>query len=147
MNTISNSQTGPKTPEGKRRSSLNALKHGLTAQSPQALEVLAGQYEDAYTSVSDKMRAYYRPADPLEDELVKRISDCLTRLERARAMERHILSRRPVESRPTSSYERILRYERSIDLQLHRAISAMARKRETERIEKLQNETAHAQNI
>ncbi|MHB9038675.1 MAG: hypothetical protein ACYC64_18660 [Armatimonadota bacterium] len=121
--------TGPKTPQGKRRSSLNAMKHGLTAKSPHGLEQLAEELHVDSELIHERMRMHYRPADPLEHELVKRIADCLYRLERARAMEKRITLRRPDALRPTASYERIIRHERSIDVHLYRAIAALDKKR------------------
>ena len=41
---------GPKTPEGKRRVSINALKHGLCAESQQGLQevarIIGAEFED-----------------------------------------------------------------------------------------------------
>ena len=44
---------GPKTTQGKRRSSLNALKHGIYAKTPKALEKVENQV--GFTSVSGAM--------------------------------------------------------------------------------------------
>lgn len=121
--------TGPKTEEGKRRSSLNAMKHGLTAKSAQAMQRLAEELNVNSREIHERMRLHYQPQDALEEELVKRIADCLCRLERARGMENRVMSRQPDPLRPTASYERIIRYERSIDVHLYRAIAALERKK------------------
>lgn len=123
--------TGPKTEEGKKRSSLNAMKHGLTAKAPHALEKLAEELCVNSREIHERMRDHYQPEDALEEELVKRIADCLCRLERARAMENHVMCRQMDPLRPTTSYERIARYERSIDVHLYRAIAALEKKRAT----------------
>ena len=50
---------GPKTPEGKRRVSLNAMKHGLTASSNQGLERIAETIGTDFETILDLMRTYY----------------------------------------------------------------------------------------
>ena len=124
--------TGPRTPEGKRRSSLNALKHGLTATSPQALEHLAEQLRVDSQAILARVRDHYRPKDPIEEELVNRIAVCLARLQRSKAMEDRVVSRNPGQFKPGASCEGILRYERSVDIHLHRAITTLTRKRAME---------------
>jgi hypothetical protein len=125
-------QTGPKTEEGKRRSSLNALKHGLTAKSPQAFEQMMDACQETYEQVLERMHSYYRPRDPIEDELVQRIARCLWRLKLASSMEGRMIDRNPGLGRPGVSYERIIRFERAVDVHLHRAIAALTKKREAE---------------
>ena len=122
--------TGPRTEEGKKRSSLNAMKHGLTAQSAHALERLAEELHVNSREIHERMRLHYQPEDALEEELVKRVADCLCRLERARAMENRVMCRQTDPLRPTASYERIARYERSIDVHLYRAIAALERNKQ-----------------
>lgn len=131
---------GPKTQEGKLRSSLNALKHGLTAKSPQAFELMRETCPDTYEQVLDKMRAHYFPRDPIEDELCQRIARCLWRLKMTSGMEGRIIERNPGISGPGVSYERIMRFERSVDIHLHRAIAALNKKREAENKNNAQNE-------
>ena len=138
--TLNSGKGGPKTPEGKRRSSLNALKHGLTAKSPQAFEIILRDCEACYREIHDNMQAYYRPADPVEKELVKRIAVCAWRLARIGQMEKRLLCRNPDPSRPSTSLERVAAYERPIDLQLHRAIRSLAIKRESDKNSFRQNE-------
>ena len=131
MNTPNNRprRGGPVTEEGKRRSSLNALKHGLDARSPQAFEQLARETGIEYNAIAEEMYAHFRPADPLEAQLVKRIARCVWRLARAEAMEKRIFETGSNRRKPSTSYERILKYERLVDIHLHRAIAALDRKR------------------
>jgi len=122
---------GPMTPEGKKRCSLNALKHGLTARSPQALDQLAEQSGLPFDDVLAEMTRHYAPTDPVEKQLVMRIARCIWRLSLSAAMEQRLLERRPEAIRPSSTYDRILKYERLVDIHLHRALSALERKRDT----------------
>jgi len=120
---------GPKTTEGKQRSSLNGLKHGLTAVSPRAIAVIAAEVGVDFETIHAKLRSHFAPSDPLEDQLVARIARCAWRLALAETMERRVLDRNPSLLKPTRSLERVMRYERFADINLHRAITALRTKR------------------
>ena len=124
---------GPKTPEGKRRSSMNALKHGLHATSPQAMASIAERIDADYAETLRKMRLYYQPMDPVEDELVSRIARCVWRLAITSGMEERQLGLNPVPGKPSVSYEKILRLEILVDIHLHRAIHTLLEKRAAEK--------------
>jgi hypothetical protein len=125
-------KSGPRTPQGKKRSSLNALKHGLTARSPHALDQIARVHGISFPRTLRRMNRHYRPRDPVEEELVIRIARCVWRLSLSAAMEHRIIERGWATTRPGASYERILRYERLVDIHLHRALTMLDRKRERE---------------
>jgi hypothetical protein len=120
--------TGPRTEEGKRRSSLNSLRHGMRAESPQALQAIEQEIGVTFDEIHQEMREHFRPADKLEEYLVKRVARCLWRIEHGQAMEHKLLDRRPTITRPGVSYEKVMRYERLVDIHLHRAITALKRK-------------------
>lgn len=123
---------GPRTPEGKLKVSLNALKHGLTAVSPQAREALLEKYQDDYEKTLMRMRRHYMPRDFLEEELVKRIARCLARLDRSADMERRLVQRTGDPCSPGASLRTLVTYERTVDIHLHRAVRALERKRDAE---------------
>ena len=79
---------GPKTAEGKSKSSMNALRHGLTSQ------VVVMPTEDliAYLDHSDAFHAEYSPVGPTETHLTQTLADCAWRLNRARALENNLLT-------------------------------------------------------
>jgi len=124
---------GPKTAEGKLRSSLNALTHGLNAQAPHALQKMAEEHGVPLEDIVERMTLHYKPTDPIEEELVLRISRCIWRLSLSASMEKRLIDRQPDAPRPGTTYERIMRFERLVDIHLHRAIATLRRKRETER--------------
>jgi hypothetical protein len=80
--------TGPKTPEGKQRSSLNALRHGLTGQ----IVVMPTEDLQAYqlhlTSFTDE----YHPQGATEANLVQALADTSWRLNRVAALETNLLT-------------------------------------------------------
>ena len=80
--------TGPKSAEGKTKSSLNALRHGLTSQ------VVVMPTEDLilYLDHSDTFHDEYTPVGPTETHLVQTLADCAWRLNRARALENNLLT-------------------------------------------------------
>ncbi len=91
----SNSQrsTGPRTPEGKTKSSLNALKHGLTST-----QVLApSESADEFNAHADSFRGHFAPADPLEEFLVEQLIVAAWRLRRSRIIERFILEQQATD--------------------------------------------------
>jgi hypothetical protein len=80
--------TGPVTPQGKRRSSLNALRHGLTGQTV----VLPSDDMAAYIESCRQFHAELKPAGLLESRAVQTIADTHWRLDRIRAMENNLFS-------------------------------------------------------
>ena len=80
--------TGPRTDPGKQRSSLNALRHGLTAASP----VLPSEDRAAYESHRRQFFDKYQPATPTESQLVQELSDTSWRLNRIPLLEARLLS-------------------------------------------------------
>ena len=123
---------GPNTEEGKRKVSLNALKHGLHAKSPQARQAIEAEAEVSYEKALDMARTTYWPADQIEDALVKRMAVCMARLSKMEAMEHRISERYPDRSRPASSLEAVLKSERLISLEFHRCIRSLSAKKKAE---------------
>jgi hypothetical protein len=91
--------TGPVTPEGKRKASLNALRHGLTGQTV----VLPSDDLAAYQKSCDQFHAELKPKGLLETKAVQSIADTYWRLDRIRAMENNLFALALEEQEPLSS--------------------------------------------
>ena len=81
--------TGPRTAAGKQRSSLNALRHGLTAASP----VLPSEDPAAYQDHRRRFFHEYQPATPTESQLTQELADTSWRLNRIPLLEADVLAR------------------------------------------------------
>ncbi len=80
--------TGPKSVEGKRKSSLNALRHGLTGQ----IVVMPTEDLQAYQRHLESFTEEYRPKGPTEAHLVQALADTSWRLNRVAALETNLLT-------------------------------------------------------
>jgi hypothetical protein len=81
--------TGPRTPAGKHRSSLNALQHGLTSRSA----VLPSEDLAAYQRHIQQFHDEYQPATPTETQLVHELANTAWRLNRIPLLEADLLAR------------------------------------------------------
>ena len=81
--------TGPRTDAGKQRSSLNATKHGLTAQTVVLPSEDPAQYEAHRAQFFDE----YQPATPTETQLVQELVDTSWRLNRIPLLEAGLIAR------------------------------------------------------
>jgi hypothetical protein len=79
--------TGPRTVEGKKRASMNPLKHGLTA----ATLVLPFEDEFGYQETRGMLYNQYQPATPQECMLVDQLASAWWRTIRARQCETDML--------------------------------------------------------
>lgn len=80
--------TGPRTLKGKKRSSLNALRHGLTSK----VVVLADEDPREYRRHVECFLDEYDPQGATESQLVQSLIDTSWRLNRILALETKILS-------------------------------------------------------
>ena len=80
--------TGPKTKAGKTRSSLNALRHGLTSQ----IVVMPNEDLEAYQSNLKSFTDEYSPKGATEAQLVQALADASWRLNRVAALEATLLT-------------------------------------------------------
>ena len=85
---MTNHSTGPRTPEGKQRSRLNALRHGLTGQTV----VIHAEDRVAHDKFCRNFFDDFQPKTAMERQLVQTVADCSWRLNRLRAMEQTMLS-------------------------------------------------------
>ena len=134
--------TGPKTPEGKARSRLNAMKHGLLAErviTPE--DVSNGNYEDFF-ALYYEMFSLYHPQSRLEEELVERIISIFWRLKRILKIEQQILfqgifSAKHADTKLGEAFLsdsdgsngilKLSRYEVSLERSLYRTIAELER--------------------
>ncbi len=155
MNVEERAKSGPKTPEGKKRSSLNALKHGLRAESPHAVEQLTRELGYRPERVNSIAVEYFQPKDEEEQELVREISAHLTMFDNCSKMIKQKTARRPASkstrplpasdnngestpaclpdpsAAPDISMQALLKYHRTEELKLLRAVSAFQMKRKS----------------
>ena len=80
--------SGPKTEAGKKRSSLNAYRHGLTGQTI----ILPAEDLDAYQDVTRTFFADYKPVGTLEKHLVQFLADTAWRLHRIAGLESNLIA-------------------------------------------------------
>ena len=75
--------TGPRTEEGKRKSSRNALKHGLTSK-----EILIGdERAEDFGALLKGLEADFAPSSTIEHELVRRLATLFWRQRRVHRLE------------------------------------------------------------
>jgi hypothetical protein len=117
--------TGPRSPEGKARSSRNALTHGLSAH---LFSIPADQLQ-AYTAIESGLINELQPAGPLEGEAVMQIVDAVWRLRRIRALIRQLAADSHADpfAHPESlpAIRQLYRYRATAEMQLYRAIGAL----------------------
>jgi hypothetical protein len=80
--------TGPKTEAGKQKSSLNALRHGLTGQ----IVVMPTEDLQAYQLHLKSFTDEYHPEGATEANLVQALADTSWRLNRVAALETNLLT-------------------------------------------------------
>src|SRR5262249_22957893 len=78
---------GPKTPEGKKISSQNAVKHGLLSQ----WVVLRDESAEGFDSLLSSYTERLRPRDNVEAKIVEEMCMAAWRIRRAWAMEARML--------------------------------------------------------
>jgi hypothetical protein len=82
--------TGPRTPEGKARSSQNALKHGLTMPTG-SLTFLRSEDSSGYTRLILQFNEQFVPMTGAEREVIREIVDSLWLARRARDLQTEAL--------------------------------------------------------
>ncbi len=88
--------TGPRTDAGKKRASLNALRHGLTAQ----VVVLPGEDLQQYLAFSSAFVRDLQPEGTVETQLAQSLADHQWRLNRFRALEASLFALGHEENAP-----------------------------------------------
>jgi hypothetical protein len=80
--------TGPKTGEGKERSSRNNLRHGLTGH----ISLLPTEDREAHDAFCNELSDSLNPETPLERQFALSVAEDSWRLNRARAIENNMFA-------------------------------------------------------
>jgi hypothetical protein len=83
--------TGPRSPEGKARSSHNAFKHGLSMPAGKSMTFLPREDSDSHTLLLLQFNQQFVPMTGAEKELVREIVDTLCLARRARDLQTEAL--------------------------------------------------------
>src|ERR1700749_2095320 len=83
-----NKSTGPRTEEGKKRSAVNPMRHGLTGRTV----VMPNEDMEAYKTFCDELFSDLAPETALERVCAQTFCDTQWRLNRARSIEDSMLS-------------------------------------------------------
>ena len=79
--------TGPKTPEGRAASKMNAVKHGILSKEVLVQSIHRKENEDELTALHERFMNELAPAGPAEEMLVDQIVSTHWRLRRLLAVE------------------------------------------------------------
>jgi hypothetical protein len=95
--------TGPTTPEGKDRSRLNALRHGLSGQTV----LMPWEDREAYQAHCAAFLQELAPAGELETQCAQGIADDQWRLNRARAVDSNMFALGQFDYAPATGDEQV----------------------------------------
>jgi len=120
--------TGPRTPEGKQRSSMNACKHNLTGGTA----LLPSEDPEVYAAHHEAQNLQYKPVSQHETHLVKELADAMWRLDRAHQYEHELLAsvENPFleeDEKFAIQLQRLTRYISSIERTYYRAYNELKR--------------------
>jgi hypothetical protein len=111
--------TGPRTPEGKAKSSTNATKEGFTAQSP----IVEPDEDPAFAAFRAALLDDTRPEGALEEEFFQRLLTYGWNLRRARAAESRLLATVDFcDEAGCARLVRVARYRRDLERSHDRAL-------------------------
>ncbi len=103
---------GPKTPEGKSRSAMNALRHGLSANNL----LLPGENAQEYESHLDGYFATFAPATLPEAQVVAQLGDLTWKVERLTKLEDNRLhARLEEELEKTDAFQLVTSTRRALE--------------------------------
>ena len=133
--------TGPRTPEGKARSSQNALKHGIRAQAIlDAQFTLLGEDPQQFASLLDALADDLQPVGAIEATCVEAVALSLWRHRRLLLAEMGYIHQQQHSLRPSQDpaqearlslpsflyLEKLMRYETNLTRQLQWSLSRLA---------------------
>lgn len=139
--------TGTKTPEGKRISSRNGIKHGLYSKDRIINSLHLKENREEYDHILAAIKMELRPKGVLQEFLVRKIADCLWLSRRAARAETAQIKRQlhlmndelppniavGISSIPKGAAgSDILRYELRVERQLNRSLNLFLRLKKAE---------------
>jgi len=108
---------------------MNALHHGRYAKTEEAKRLLEERTRDEQgpplEEIEHEMEEFFQPKNALDRRLVSRVAFCLWRLARTQQMERRRAKLLISCDSPTMDMDRIVTYERRVELQLLRSLAAL----------------------
>ncbi|MDO8585763.1 MAG: hypothetical protein Q7T82_01875 [Armatimonadota bacterium] len=125
---LTTKRRGPKTPEGKKRSSLNALKHGLSAKAPHALAALEENSTIKLKPFVDWALEWAQPQGAAEERLARQIARGFWTYFRIKQMKRQIQAHILLSDSPSLSARAVKEYERTLRRRITRDMSFFNRK-------------------
>ncbi len=145
--------TGPKTPEGKAKSSQNAIKHGLYAKSVIIRSPNYNEDRNEYDQLAQSLFEELKPATHFQETLVIKIINCLWRSKRVVIAETAKISKQinlvtknhdpkngenelvneiGINLIPTDNYSiNLMRHEMRLDKQLNRTYELLKQLQKT----------------
>jgi len=121
--------TGPRTQLGKQRSSLNALKLGIFSK----VVVLKNESQTEFEDLLDGLCDYLQPEGTLEQILVEKLAALFWRERRLIIADskpnilKEIDQHDPFRSNALPEWDRLLRYETSLDRAIDRTLNQLER--------------------
>jgi hypothetical protein len=131
--------TGPKTEFGKKKSSLNALRHGLTAQTV----VLPTEDLAAYQLHVKSFTAEYNPQGATEAHLVQSLADTSWRLNRVAALETNLLTQ-AITPELIRALANLSLHSQRLSRQFERTVAQLRDLQKTRRAQQMQEEKGEA---
>ncbi len=131
--------TGPKTDAGKQRSSMNALRHGLTAEKT----VMPDEDIDLYDRHLQSFVDEYDPQGATETQLVQTLADASWRLNRIVAIEAGVMKQNLMDQ-PTmcKSLSNLSLHSHRLNRQFEKAVTQL---RDLQKIRRAQEKRAMAE--
>ncbi|MFN7995070.1 MAG: hypothetical protein U0Q18_15795 [Bryobacteraceae bacterium] len=113
--------TGPRTPEGKAISSLNAITHGFSART------IVLPHEDAgdFRALCDELEAEWRPEGPTEKFCVTLLANAQWKLARAEYLESRVLNQESLGEPDLRCQDRISRQQAALQRAFFKALKQL----------------------